>query len=160
MVGELVEHGRGHLGVAEDLRPVGDGEVGGEDDRGVFAKLADQVEQLLVAGLAEGQIAQLVDNDQVVPQPGLDEPTALAGDLFLFELVDEIDEVEEAATGARHIALLTPTVREDGAGVCCREQEINRSYGQAECQPLRRSFRRSALAASVVSRRCRTQDRS
>ena len=34
MVGDAVEHGGGHLGVAEDLGPVGEGEVGGDDDRG------------------------------------------------------------------------------------------------------------------------------
>ena len=45
MMRQAVQHGGGHLGVAEDLRPVGEGEVGGDQQRGVFVKLADQVEQ-------------------------------------------------------------------------------------------------------------------
>jgi hypothetical protein len=34
-----------------------------------------------------------------VAQQGLDEAAAAAGGLFLFELVDQIDEVEETAAG-------------------------------------------------------------
>jgi hypothetical protein len=59
VVGEPVEHRGRHLGVAEDLRPVGEGEIGGDDDRGIFAELADEMEQQLPAGLAEGEIAEL-----------------------------------------------------------------------------------------------------
>src|SRR4051794_31776754 len=44
VMGEAIEHGRGHLGVAEDLGPVGEGEVGGDDDQGVLVELADEVE--------------------------------------------------------------------------------------------------------------------
>jgi hypothetical protein len=53
VVGDAVEHGRGHLGVAEDLGPVGEGEVGGDDDRGVLVELVDQMEEQLCAGLAD-----------------------------------------------------------------------------------------------------------
>ena len=59
MVGEPVEHGCGHLGVAENLRPIGKGEVGRDDDRGVLVELADEVEQQLRAGLAEGEILEV-----------------------------------------------------------------------------------------------------
>jgi len=37
--------------------------------------------------------------DQVVAQEGLDEPPAAPAGPLLFELVDRIDEVEEAAAG-------------------------------------------------------------
>ena len=66
VMGEAVEHGGGHLGVAEDLGPIGEGEVGGDQQRGVFVEFADQVEQKLTAGLAERQIAKLVDDDEIV----------------------------------------------------------------------------------------------
>ena len=68
MMGETVEHGGGHFGVAEDLRPIGEGEVRGDEQGRVLVELADQVEQQLTAGLAERQIAELVDGDEIVAQ--------------------------------------------------------------------------------------------
>jgi hypothetical protein len=58
------------MAVAEDLRPIGEGEVRRYDDRGVFVELADQMEQQLRAGLAERQIAEFVDDDEVVTKQG------------------------------------------------------------------------------------------
>jgi hypothetical protein len=50
MVGEAIEQGRGHFGVAEHLWPFAELEVGGDDNRGLFVEPADQVEQALSAG--------------------------------------------------------------------------------------------------------------
>ena len=100
MVGEAIEHGGGHLGVAEHLRPIGEGEVCGDQQRCVFVELADQMEQQLPAGLAERQIAELVDDDEIVAQQFLGQPAALARGLLLLELVDQIDKVEEPPPGA------------------------------------------------------------
>ena len=100
---KTVQHGGGHLGVPKHLGPVGKGQVGGDDDRCVFVELADQMEQQLAARLAEGQIAELVDDNEIMTQEGLDQASTSAGSLFLFELIDEIDEVEEAATRAGRI---------------------------------------------------------
>ena len=36
MVGETVEQGHGHLGVAEHARPFAEGEIGRDDDRGLL----------------------------------------------------------------------------------------------------------------------------
>ena len=44
-MGQPVEQRRGHLGVGEDARPFGKGEIGREDDRGPLVEAADQVEQ-------------------------------------------------------------------------------------------------------------------
>lgn len=49
MMRQAVEHGGGHLGVAEHLGPIGEREIGGDQQRGVFVQLADQVEQQLPA---------------------------------------------------------------------------------------------------------------
>jgi hypothetical protein len=57
------------------------------------------VEQQLPARLAEREIAQLVDDDEIVTQQLLGEAAAAAGGLLLFELIDEIDEIEEASPG-------------------------------------------------------------
>jgi hypothetical protein len=100
VMGEAVEHGGGHLGVAEDLGPISEGEVGGDQQRGVLVELADQVEQQLAAGLAERQIAKLVDDDEIVAQQLLGQAAAAPGGLLLLELVDQIDEIEEPAPGA------------------------------------------------------------
>ena len=64
MMGEPVEQGGGHLGVAEDGRPFAEGEVCGDDDRGSFVEPAQEVEEQLAAGLCEGQVAELVEDDE------------------------------------------------------------------------------------------------
>jgi hypothetical protein len=58
------------------------------------------VEQQLAARLAERQVAQLVDDDEIVAQQLLGETAAATGSLLLLQLVDEIDQVEEAPPGA------------------------------------------------------------
>ena len=68
VVRQAVEHGGGHFGVAEHLRPVGEGEIGRYQQRGVFIELADQMEQQLTAGLAEREIAEFVDDDEIIAQ--------------------------------------------------------------------------------------------
>src|SRR3546814_19626888 len=100
MVGQADVHCGGHLGVAEELGPIGEGEIGGDEKRVVFVELADQVEQELAAGLAERQIAELVDDDEIIAQQLLGEAAAAAGGLLLLELVHQIDEIEEAAPGS------------------------------------------------------------
>ena len=55
VVGEPVEQGRGHLGVAKHARPFAEGEIGGDDDRGALVEPADQMKEQLAAGLSEGQ---------------------------------------------------------------------------------------------------------
>ena len=44
MVGQAIEHGGGHLGIAEHLRPIGEGEISGDQEGSVFVELADQME--------------------------------------------------------------------------------------------------------------------
>jgi len=44
MVSEAIEHGGCHLGVAEHLRPVGESQIGGDQQRRILIEFADQVE--------------------------------------------------------------------------------------------------------------------
>src|SRR3954453_21477033 len=81
VVGKPVEHGGGHLGVTEDLRPIGECQVGGDQQRGVLVELADQMEQQLAAGLAERQITKLIDDNEIVAQQLLGQ-TATAAAAF------------------------------------------------------------------------------
>jgi hypothetical protein len=49
--------------------------------------------------LAERQVAEFVDHDEIVAQQLLGETTTAAGGLLLFELVDQVDQIEEASPG-------------------------------------------------------------
>ena len=75
------------------------GEIGGDQQRRVLVELADQVEQQLAAGLAERQVAEFVDDDEIVAQQ-LGQPATATGGLLLLQLIDEIDQIEEASSGA------------------------------------------------------------
>ena len=97
MMREAVEQRGGHLGITENGRPFAEGEIGRDDDRGAFVETADQVEQELSAGLREGEIAKLVEDDEVEAREIVSEPPLTARSPLGFEPVDEIDGVEEAA---------------------------------------------------------------
>ena len=88
------------FGVAEHLRPIGECQIGGDQQRRVLIELADEVKQQLSAGLTERRIAEFVDDDEIVAQQLLGQAAAAAGRLLLLELVDKIDEVEEPSPGA------------------------------------------------------------
>jgi len=60
VVGEAIEQRGGHLGVAEDGRPLTEAEVGRDDDAGAFVEPAEPVEEQGAARGAEWQVAQLV----------------------------------------------------------------------------------------------------
>ena len=68
MLRQPIEHCGCHFGDAKHLWPIGEGEIGGDQQRGVFIELADQVEQRLAARQAERQIAEFVDDDEIVAQ--------------------------------------------------------------------------------------------
>ena len=98
VVRQAIEHGGARLGVAEHLRPGGEGEVGGDQLRRILVELADQVEQQLSAGLTERQIAEFVDADEIMAQQLLGQAAASAGGLLRLELVDQIDQIEESSS--------------------------------------------------------------
>jgi len=100
VVSEAIQQRGRHFGVGEDAGPFAEGQIGGDDDRGTLIKPIDEVEQELAAGLGEGQITELIENDevhagQVIGNPAL---STIAG--LGLEPVDEIDDVVEAAPGA------------------------------------------------------------
>ena len=74
VVGQSIEQRGGHLGVAEDARPFAEGEIRGDNDRGALVEPADEVEQELTAGLGEGQIAELIEDDEVHAGQMIGEP--------------------------------------------------------------------------------------
>src|SRR5690606_17323275 len=61
---EAVEHGGGDGGVAEDLSPGGDAAVGGQDDAGLEVALGHDLEQRGGCFTGQGEVAELVDDEQ------------------------------------------------------------------------------------------------
>jgi len=100
MVGEPVEERGGHLGVAEDGRPLTERQVGCDDDRGPFIELADQVKQELATGLVEREIAKLVEDQEVEAGDQVCGPPLSFSLGFCIELVDQIYDVEEPSPSA------------------------------------------------------------
>jgi hypothetical protein len=95
-MGEPVEQGSGHLGIAEHAGPFAEAQIGGDGDTGAFVELAQQVEQQGTARRAERQVSQLVKDDEVEAQQALGKLTSLVQHLFLFQCVDQIDGGDES----------------------------------------------------------------
>ena len=101
MMGETVEERRGHLGGAEDGRPLAEGEVCGDDGGGSLVEpAAHEVEQQLPAGLGEGQVAEFVEDDEVASGELLCGAALAPGAELGLEAVDQVDDVVEAAACA------------------------------------------------------------
>ena len=66
MMSEPVEERGRHLGVTKDARLFAEGQIGGDDRRGAFVELANEMEKQLPASLSEGQIAEFVENGEVL----------------------------------------------------------------------------------------------
>ena len=95
VVGQPIQQRRGHLGVDEDVGPLGKDQVGRDHHAGVLVELGQQVEQQRPAGLAEGQVAQLVQDHQVQVQQLVGQAAGLAGRLLLLQGIYQLDRAEE-----------------------------------------------------------------
>ena len=65
MVRETVEHGPGEALGAEDLGPLIERQVAGDDDRPALVALAEHLEEQLGSGLRKRDEAQLVDDQEL-----------------------------------------------------------------------------------------------
>jgi hypothetical protein len=99
-MGQTVEERGGHLCITEDAGPFTERQVGGDDDGCPLIEAADQMEEELPAGLGEGQVAELVEDQEVEAAEEIGQPALSFGAGFRVKLVDQIDAVEEAATCA------------------------------------------------------------
>ena len=100
MMCQAVEQRGGHLGVAKDGWPFAEGEVGGDDDRGVLVEPAHEVEEQLPAGLSEGQVAEFVEDDEVASDELVCGTALTSGTELGLEMIDQVDDVVAPATGA------------------------------------------------------------
>ena len=67
-MGEPVQQGSGEAFRAEDLSPLVEGQVGGDQDGALLVALAEDLEEQFRAGSGKGDEAQLVDDQQVEPR--------------------------------------------------------------------------------------------
>ena len=74
VMGQPIEQRGGHLGVPEHTGPLAEGKVGRDDYGCPLIEPADEVEQKLATGLGEGQISELVQDDEVHPGQMLGKP--------------------------------------------------------------------------------------
>jgi len=103
MVSEPVEQRCRHLGVTEHRWPFAEREVGGDDDRGLLVKSADQVEQQLATRHREQQIAELVQDHEIEPVEMIGDTALPPGAGLGLEPVGQIDRVlEPDASTATH----------------------------------------------------------
>ena len=65
MVGQAVQESAGEPLGAEDLCPLVEGQVGGDEDRACLVALAEDLEQQLCAGLGERDEAEFVDDEEL-----------------------------------------------------------------------------------------------
>ena len=100
MMGQAVEKRGGHLGIAKYRWPFAKGEVGGDDDGCAFVKFADEVEQELAAGLGEGEVAKLVQDDEVEAVQIICRAALFATAGLGLKAVDQIDDIVEPPAGA------------------------------------------------------------
>ena len=63
---DAVDHRGGDDLVSEDVSPAGEGQVAGQDQRCVFVPAGDELEEEVRGVLFEGDVADLVDDDQPV----------------------------------------------------------------------------------------------
>jgi hypothetical protein len=96
VVGEAVEERGGHFGVAEDLDPDGEEEVGGDDEAGALVAVVDQVIQERAARLGERLAAKLIEDDGLDPGELTGQGAGFALGLLLLQAVDQVDDVVEA----------------------------------------------------------------
>ena len=99
-MGQAIEQGGCHLGVAKDRGPFAEAEVGCDHDAGALVKFAEQVEEQCPTRRTERQVSQLVEDNEVELGHCFRDLPGLALNLFLFEGVDQFDGREEANLAA------------------------------------------------------------
>lgn len=92
VVEQAVEQGGGDDGVAEHLAPFGKAAVGGEDHGAALVAGVDQLKEQVPAAGDDGQVADLVDDEQLWPA---EEPDALAQRALALGLGQRADELGE-----------------------------------------------------------------
>jgi len=95
-MGDAIEQCRFYLGFTEDTDSFDNGQVGGDDQRGLFVELSDELEQQGAAGRREWQIPQFIEDHRVSLDQLAGHVSSTCRLLFPLQLVHQIDRVVEA----------------------------------------------------------------
>jgi hypothetical protein len=134
--------------VGEDLWPLGEGQVGGDDDGGLFGSLCDDLEQQLGGDLGQRNVAEFIDNDQLHAGPAGQHAAQTLLPLCFDELIGERGGGREAHSPA----LTTGSDRQAGgemtlAGAWITDQQDR--FGALEISPSARARMRAAGMCGV-----------
>ena len=95
MMGQPIQKRSGQFGVTEHITPFRKAQVGGDDHAGSFVQFAEQVKQQCTAILAERQIAQFIQNNQIGMGKSVGQPALITVELFLFQRIYEFNGRQE-----------------------------------------------------------------
>ena len=88
---EAVEDGPGDSRIPEDLAPILQGAVGGEDDGAPLVAAGERREEVLGGGGRQAAHARVFDNQEVHLPEAADELPAGAGSLGLSQVLDQVE---------------------------------------------------------------------
>ncbi len=99
VVEKTVQQGGGHGGVtSEDTGPVFEGDVGSDDDGAMLVAFGDNLEQELGTSLVEGEVSQLINNQEPRALITFNFTSQLTASLCGAEAVDYIDSSSKQDT--------------------------------------------------------------
>ena len=97
---QTIQYSRGHLLILKHLIPLAEAQIGRHHHRHSLIQLGDQMKQQLSAAAGKWKIAQLVEHHEPTAAQLIRQTAAFAVASFLFELVDQIQDVEESTACA------------------------------------------------------------
>ena len=100
MVGESIQQSGGHAFALEDLIPVAEGQVAGDQQAAAFVTIGEDLEEQFGSGSAEGQVAEFVHDQQVDFVEPFQELIEAEFLLSFFQLIDQCRCREEFRANA------------------------------------------------------------
>jgi hypothetical protein len=88
LVGEPIDERFAQSSIGDHLRPLGERQVGGDDDRRSLRPVGDHLEHQFARGLGQRHITEFVDTDQVELFPSTECAAELVGVRGLGQFVD------------------------------------------------------------------------
>ena len=91
MMGQPVQKRSRQFCITEHISPFWKAQISRDDHAGSFVQFAEQMEQQRTASLAERQITQFIQNDEISMGKAVGQSTLIAIKLFLFKWINEFN---------------------------------------------------------------------